>query len=146
MKRIHILSTAFACLTAILLTAPATNAEQAEEKAKDILNATGVKGGVIVHIGCGDSRLTAALRANDSFLVHGLDTDGIDIAKARVYLRAKNLYGQVSVAKYDSRTLPYRDNLVNLIVADTLGNVPTQEALRVLTPLSVMIVGGNRSW
>ncbi|KPK54784.1 MAG: hypothetical protein AMS22_05370, partial [Thiotrichales bacterium SG8_50] len=126
---------------------PAAMGQQidAEQKAKQILDTSGVKGGLVVHVGCGDGRLTAALRANDSFLVHGLDTDWVDIAKARVYLRARNLYGQVSVGKYDGRTLPYRDNLVNLIVADTLGNVPTQQALRVLTPLGVMIVGGKKT-
>lgn len=41
--------------------------------ARDILDATGVKGGLIVHLGCGDGKLTAALRVNDRYLVHGLD-------------------------------------------------------------------------
>ncbi|MCK4294095.1 MAG: hypothetical protein KAY65_12930, partial [Planctomycetes bacterium] len=39
------------------------------ERARQILDATGVKGGLVVHIGCGDGKLTAALRANDSFIV-----------------------------------------------------------------------------
>jgi len=34
-----------------------------DRRAKQILNATNVKGGLIVHIGCGDGKLTAALRA-----------------------------------------------------------------------------------
>ena len=37
----------------------------ADERARHILEATGVKGGLIVHLGCGDGRLTAALRASD---------------------------------------------------------------------------------
>ena len=32
-------------------------------------------GGLIVHLGCGDGRLTAALGAGRGCLVHGLDTD-----------------------------------------------------------------------
>ena len=44
------------------------------ENVQEILQATGIKGGLIVHVGCGDGKLTTALRANDSFIVHGLDT------------------------------------------------------------------------
>ena len=44
-------------------------------QARQILDATGVHGGLIVHLGCGDGRLTAALRATDAYLVHGLDAD-----------------------------------------------------------------------
>ena len=43
--------------------------------AKDILDAASIKGGLIVHVGCGDGKLTAALRANDSYIVRGLDAD-----------------------------------------------------------------------
>ena len=82
---------------------------------------------------------------NSSYLVHGLDTDGDNVAKARAYIRSKNLYGPVSVAKYDGKTLPYGDNIVNLIVADTLGDVSTEEAMRVLTPLGAMVVGGKKT-
>ena len=41
--------------------------------AKKILDSTGVDGGIVVHLGCGDGRLTTALRANDRYTVHGLD-------------------------------------------------------------------------
>jgi hypothetical protein len=48
-------------------------ASAAEQEAKAILETSGVQGGLIVHVGCGGGGLTAALRANDRFLVHGLD-------------------------------------------------------------------------
>jgi len=117
----------------------------AEHKARQILDVAGVKGGLIVHVGCGDGKLTAALHANDSFFVHGLDTDSDNIAKARAYIHSENLYGPVSVAMYDGKTLPYGDNIVNLIVADELGDVSTEEAMRVLAPLGVMVVGGRKT-
>ena len=47
-----------------------------------ILEATGVEGGLIVHLGCGDGELTAALCANDSYIVHGLDRDPENIDPA----------------------------------------------------------------
>lgn len=36
------------------------------QSASQILSSTGVAGGLIVHVGCGDGRLTAALRAGDN--------------------------------------------------------------------------------
>ena len=46
-----------ACLSA------ATPSAGPDESAKTILDAAGVKGGLVVHLGCGDGKLTAALRA-----------------------------------------------------------------------------------
>ncbi len=83
------------------------------------------------------------MRLGDGYLVHGLDTNAANVAKARAALRSKGLYGPVSVAQYDGKTLPYADNIVNLIVADTLGDVPEAEAMRVLAPLGAMVVGGK---
>lgn len=45
------------------------------ETAQEILDATGVKGGLVVCIGCDDPGLLIGLRANDSYVVQGLDTD-----------------------------------------------------------------------
>ena len=62
--------------------------------AKRILDATGVKGGLVVHVGCGDGKLTAALRANDSYIVNGLDANAANVAKAREHIRKLALYGK----------------------------------------------------
>ena len=69
----------------------------ARTSAKDILSATGIKGGLVVHLGCGDGKLTAAMHVNDSYPVHGLDKDAKNIEKARDYISKKDLYGKVSV-------------------------------------------------
>ena len=111
----------------------------------DAVKGSGVPGGIVVHLGCGDGSETAEMLLGSSYLVHGLDTNGDQVAKARSYLRSKNLYGSVSVAQFDGKTLPYGDNTVNLIVADALGDVSAEEALRVLTPLGVLWVDGNRT-
>ncbi len=121
--------------------APTAHAQSAE----DILKASGVKGGLVVVIGCDDPALIVALKANDSYLVHGLDTDAANIAKAREHIRSKGLYGPVSIAKFDGRRLPYVDNLVNLLVADELGSVKMKEVMRVLAPLGVAYVGGKKT-
>lgn len=50
----------------------AQQAGSPKERAAEILKATGIKGGIVVHLGSGDGELTAALRANDSYQVRGL--------------------------------------------------------------------------
>jgi len=107
---------------------------------REILRAAGVQGGLIVHVGCGDGRLTAALRAGDSYLVHGLDTDAKTVAAARAHIRSLGLYGPVSADTFDGKRLPYADNLVRLVVSEDLGKVPMAEVLRVLCPDGVAYV------
>ncbi|MHC4402990.1 MAG: class I SAM-dependent methyltransferase, partial [Planctomycetota bacterium] len=133
-----------ACVT-VLEAAESSQQDDAGQSAQQILKAAGVAGGLIVHLGCGDGSETADMLLGSSYLVHGLDTSGDNVAKARAYLRSKNLYGSVSVAQYDGKTLPYGDNIVNLIVAGTLGDVPAEEAMRVLAPLGAMVVGGKKT-
>jgi outer membrane protein assembly factor BamB len=132
-------------LVFVLAVTTMTAALAVAETGGEIIDASGIKGGLVDHLGCGDGKLTSALYVNESYLVHGLDTRSVNIAKARAYIHSKNLYGPVSVSKYNGKNLPYGDNIVNLIVADTLGNISKEEAMRVLTPLGVMVVGGKRT-
>ena len=138
MKRCFQLSLAVACM---LLSGRA-----GAETAEDILNATGVRGGLVVHLGCGDGKLTAALRANDSYLVDGLDDDAKNVAAARKHIRSLDLYGKVSADVCTGKQLPYIDNLVNLIVVEDAGDVPTAEVMRVLAPNGVAYAKSGGSW
>jgi len=132
-----------AIATIVALIATAT---LAAPTASEILEATGVKGGLVVHIGCGDGRLTAALRAGPAFVVHGLDPDPGNVEKARAHIRSLGLYGPVSVARLRGKRLPYVDNLVNLVVAEDLCGVPVSEVQRVLRPLGVAYVRRDGRW
>jgi outer membrane protein assembly factor BamB len=105
------------------------------------LSVSGVKGGLVVHVGCGDGKLTAALHANDSFMVQGLDAD---VTAARKHIQSLGLYGPVSAMPWSGTELPYVDNLVNLIVADSLGKVLMSEVMRVLAPNGVALIGGKK--
>lgn len=117
-----------------------------EQTAQQILDATGVKGGFVVHVGCGDGRLTAALHANDSYIVHGLDTGAANVAAAREYIQSLGLYGKVSVEQWPGKRLPYIDNFVNLVVSENLGDVPRDEVLRVLAPSGVAYIRSAGNW
>ena len=114
------------------------------ESAGDILKASGVRGGVVVHVGCGDGKLTAALRANDSYLVHGLDSDPASVKTAREFISAAGVYGKVSIASFDGTKLPYAENTVNLVVASDGCKVADAEILRALAPGGVAMIGARK--
>jgi len=119
---------------------------QAGEQAREILDAAGVKGGLIVHLGCGDGKLTAALRANESYLVHGLALESQNLTGARENIHEAGLYGSVSVDLLEGQTLPYIDNSVNLIVAEAPVPVSEDEMMRVLAPRGVAYMKKEGKW
>jgi len=116
------------------------------EQAQQILDASGIKGGLIVHVNCGDGKLTAALGANDSYLVHGLDADAKNIEQARKHIQSLKLYGKVSVEQLRGNRLPYTDNLVNLVFSEQQIDVPMDEILRVLVPNGVAYIKKGNVW
>ncbi len=128
------------------VSAAVAGAADAPDLARQILEAAEVKGGLIVHVGCGGGKLTAALRANDSYLMHGLDTDAKNIKQARAHIQSRGLYGNVSVDRFDGKQLPYIENLVNLVVAEDLGGVTMDEVTRVLAPEGVAYIKQGDAW
>ncbi len=121
-------------------------APTAAHDAAQLLKTSGVRGGLVVHLGCGDGRLTAGLRAGDAYLVHGLAADAAKVARARAHLESLGIYGPVSIDTFDGRRLPYADNLVNLVVVSDQGEVPMHEVMRVLAPRGVVLVLKDGQW
>ena len=117
-----------------------------EQQAKQILNLSGIQGGLVVHLGCGDGKLTANLRPNDSYLVHGLDRDKTRVEAARAHIRERGVYGPISVETFDGKKLPYAENLVNLLVVEDGYDLPPEECMRVLVPGGVMCVKEAGAW
>ncbi|UCG49515.1 MAG: PQQ-binding-like beta-propeller repeat protein, partial [Phycisphaerales bacterium] len=134
-------------LSAICVISPA-GAETGENgpKARQILDAADVRGGLVVHVGCSDGKLTAALRAGESYLVQGLDRDETNVEKAREHISLLGLYGKVTVDRLADNRLPYIDNLVNLVVSENLDGVPMDEVMRVLCPGAVAYIKQNGKW
>ena len=71
-------------------------AADADATAERVLSAASFQGGLIVHVGCGDGQVTAALRANDKCLGHGLDTDARNVEAARQHIQSLGLSGEQS--------------------------------------------------
>ncbi len=121
----------------VTVAAPAVAADEADlrSQASRILNECGVEGGLIVHVGCGDGRLTAALRQRKGLVVHGLDRDPKRVTEARRHVRSLELYGPVSIDLHQGDGLPYADNLARLVVVSgSKAQVPRDEIKRVLCP------------
>jgi outer membrane protein assembly factor BamB len=137
MKRLY--GSLIVCLAASLCSA-------AELSPVAALKDSGVQGGLVVHLGCAGGESTIALRANDSYLVHGLDADAKNISAARQRAAKAKLAGKVTFDVLRSTSLPYIDNLVNLIVAERLGKISTAEAMRVLRPGGALYLRKGDKW
>ena len=142
----HRKTTVVLAALAAALASAATAPEQATQTARQILQTSGVKGGLIIHIGCGTGELTTALRANDSFLVQGLERDEAKVQKARQFIRSRGLYGKVSVVRLTGDALPYVDEFANLVVAAEPLPVGMSEVMRVLAPGGVALVRKDGQW
>jgi outer membrane protein assembly factor BamB len=117
-----------------------------EDQAAMILEKSGVLGGIIVHVDCGNGILTEKLKANNSYIVQGLDPEAENVQKAREYIASRQEYGPISVDRLTGNRMPYTDNMINLIVAEDLGDIPEEEAMRVLTPSGVLMTKGLFGW
>ena len=124
-------------------------AEQAEEisdRLVQLLKSSDFKGGLIVHVGCGDGRNTLTLLTSDNWLVQGLDPNPQDVQKARSLIQTAGLCGAVTFETWEGPLLPYIDNLVNLIVVEPGVEVDLKECLRVLCPRGIVFLWRNGKW
>ena len=83
---------------------------------EDIVTTSNIHGGFVVQVGCFNSELTFTLARKSNYQIQVLDIDPARISTLRRQLRDKKLYGKVTVDVFAGPTLPYVENLVNLIV------------------------------
>ena len=113
-------------------------------EAARLVKAAGLRGGLIVHVGCGTGELTAALGAGKGFVAQGLNADAGAVAAARERVRSAGACGTASVAGFDGKHLPYVDSLVNLLLVSEAGGLAAAEVKRVLVPGGVALIAGGR--
>ena len=120
----------------------------ANDQAKAILDASGVKAGFCVHVGSSDGSLIAKLAKQSKLLVHGLALDSASVGKARQQIQSEGIYGQASVELLRGKALPYADNLVNLLIVEDLpsaqgAGITLKEMVRVVCPNGTILVRGK---
>ena len=100
----------------LLCAPPPARAAERSDDSDDVaswLADTGIQGGLVVHLGCGDGRLAAKIAECERFLVHGLDRDAENVRRSRQYIRSRGVYGRVTADVWEGDRLPYVDDLVN---------------------------------
>jgi len=125
---------------------PVFAASAVAQTAREIVDVSGIQGGLILHVGCGGGTLTTALRVSDSYLVQGLDTDPANVEKTRGLIRNNGLEGKVSADQLVGHRLPYVDNLVSLVVSEDLGEISMDEVMRVLRPNGIAYIKSGQKW
>jgi outer membrane protein assembly factor BamB len=109
----------------------------------DAVKKARISGGIIVLVNSGDATYDEA--AATKCTVHGLETDSKRIDALRKRLLASGRYGKISARAFNGKTLPYIDNLVNLVVIEG-GVVSPAEAMRVLAPRGIALIKRGDSW
>ncbi len=130
----------------LLFTPSADAADGSTQTTADRLLATsGIRGGLAAHIGCGEGKLALALAENERFLVHGLDADAAHVQQARELAQDESLVGRAMFDQLGA-TLPYADNLANLVIVENRNLMAAEEVLRVLKPGGVALTRNGDDW
>jgi outer membrane protein assembly factor BamB len=111
-----------------------------------ILDAAGVQGGLVVHLGSGNGESTIGLCPNDSYLVHGLDSKQENVDRARRLALAEKLGERVTFDRLNGKKLPYADNVVNLVVVSDPCGISMEEIRRVLASGARACVRDGDDW
>ncbi len=113
-------------------------------EAVTFLESAKVKGGFVVHLGCGDGKRSMEFAPTEAFKVQGWTKDANALAKARENLRLAGSFKRVSFNEWDGKSaLPYATHFANAVICDLREGFvpPVADILRVLVPNGVGIVG-----
>jgi outer membrane protein assembly factor BamB len=126
--------------------------EAAPRAVDELVRDSGVAAGLVVHLGTTDGQLETALAQGGRRLVHGLAADEDRLRTARKTIEDAGLYGLASVVEHRGKErLPYRDNLVDLLVVSDWDawakkGITEDELLRVVVPQGVLCLWRDGKW
>jgi len=134
-------------IAAILCLVPSLSRTRAETStgpealtvASAILKHTQIPGGIVVCVGddAATARLAEAIADSGPFTVQLLVRDATRCAVLRETLAKRGVYGPLTVDVLSQSSLPYVDNLINLVVVDgaAAAQLELKEVRRALAPL-----------
>ena len=126
-----------ASLVLIIMVSLIINLSLSADTGNELIGLSGVQGGLVVVLN--NEQITSEIRINDRYLVQGLFKDEKSKISAREKIQSKGNYGPVTVKSWEGGSLPYLDNMVNLIIAEDDSSVSLEEILRVLAPYGVLL-------
>ncbi len=126
------------CLTLCLTATAASPGE--------ILERSGVQGGVVVVLGCEHPGTLVDFRPGDSYVVQGLDTSPDNVARVKRCLAEEKLTGPLSARVLDGKVLPYAEEMVNLLIVRDDFELSGDEMERVLVPGGVLMRRQDGRW
>ncbi len=132
------------CLVAFL--AGAHTCSGAQLGSRSFLDAAGISGGLVVHLGSDDGEMIVSLCTSDRYLVHGLEPKQEKVDKARKLALAEGLGGRITFDRLIGTKLPYADNVVNAVVVSDLCGVSMEEIRRVLAPGAAAFLRQGDAW
>lgn len=132
------LSRSIALLALLLGLRAVAQTPEALADAATLAAACDAAGGICVLVGSENADLALAFAKQGPFVVQCLATTPERRDALRKEILAQGLYGTVSVELYTPGRLPYRENLVNLVLTMPGIELPPAEAFRVLAPLGLV--------
>lgn len=121
------------------------------QSAEDVLRASRLAAGLVVHLGVSDGQLELDLAKGGRLLVHGLSEDEVSLNKARRKLTEAGVYGVASVELWHPQPkLPYAADLINVLIADKAllarRGIEPAEIQRVLVPGGTAYLQNGNAW
>ena len=115
-----------------------------QHRAQEIIARSKFTGGVAVHLHGADPSLLQSIRQQcPNMLGNLLVPQEADANTAREKLVEAGEHGKIHVDVWQSGTLPFIDNFVNLLVAERDDAVSREEVLRVLAPKGMAFLGSE---
>ncbi len=105
------------------------------------------KSGLIIYLGCTDGKQMIDLAQEGHYVIHGLVLEAKSLDAVRLELLTAKCYGSASVDHVPMESLPYSDNLANLVIVEQGDGLARQgltadEILRVTAPLGRIMIKG----
>ena len=114
---------------------------QGQDRAREIIAQSKCAGGVVVHLHGADTSLLQSMgQESPTLLGHLLVAQEADAQDARQKLVEAGVHGKISGGRWQSGTLPFVDNFVNLLIVEQEDAVSQDEVLRVLAPEGTIVV------
>ncbi len=125
-----------------------------ESLAEQVTEASAIDKGLCAAIITGDgpsAAMPAELALKGRMLVHAIAVNDAALAAAKKAISDAKAEGLVTVEKLSLKPLPFRDNLVNILVVDDAAKAAEagftkEEAMRVIAPMGKLCVMENGRW